>query len=827
VTFDAGGSTPSHDANDQPRWPISRYEWDLDGNGSYETVTQAAQVTHRYSGTARVDVGLRVTDSAGQQASTTEPVATSEQETAIAPESGCASQPSDYGCGTASVASPAGGTVENPPAVAQPDYSHDPVFDSFFGSFTPMNSPDDRVAATNGGGRLFVIHPSGGADALGGFDADSRAVLFDRPIAARGRTRDVAFYHGEVYVLFGNGDVEVFDRDGTSERVVRAIDASALGTNDPIDYSNLTVAWNELWATASLGEKTGAALIVRDATTGAFKHAVLHTADADCRIGASGRVCSGVNPSLVADPEVERGKAFTPGISAIPELGALVTQCRPILRINDLGVTIAHDHNVLADAGPCSNAEFSDALMGTDSAWGQRHFLQLRKHATDVYDGPEISSVVDEYEVQASGAPNAWGTRPVSLAVRRSWETADGWLKNYQDVSYRSRETQIDWWGPLTEQPSRWLKSPPNQCANYVVSNADIYVVGYEGEHWWDPVAISSAELWVGNADGSNYQRVATSTSAKGQFCLDTRNFADGEHDMQLRVHLPDGSTIQRTAHFRRFDNAAPSTRLVAAEDLARGATTYLGVADDAQAGVATWRIEVQRPGQANWEDACRPDVDRNADSRFECTWNTSNGQYPDGTYQVRAVAVDGASDGGNVGYGKQEEVDVDNTSFWDEANMDTTDDSFDQIVNNPLETDQETAIPDSSAPDNDPGASDPNAPDPECASNDTNLVDVQPVYSPVQGLPVGAPDPQAALVTFLALPQLGPLPVALFQQVSATADSVVYAATENGQIRAVVQIVKAPDGSWIGSQFTACSQFPSATAPVTNAGGGATSGLP
>jgi YD repeat-containing protein len=65
VMFDASGSS-------DPEGPIAKYEWDLDGNGSYETNTGTnASVTKNYPAKGAVAVGLRVTDSDGATATTT------------------------------------------------------------------------------------------------------------------------------------------------------------------------------------------------------------------------------------------------------------------------------------------------------------------------------------------------------------------------------------------------------------------------------------------------------------------------------------------------------------------------------------------------------------------------------------------------------------------------------------------------------------------------------------------------------------------------------------------------------------------------------------
>ncbi|HEU5252502.1 MAG TPA: PKD domain-containing protein [Solirubrobacterales bacterium] len=64
VNFDASGSS-------DPDGTIAKYEWDLDGNGSYETETGTEAVaTRSYAIAGSYDVRLRVTDSSGNKSST-------------------------------------------------------------------------------------------------------------------------------------------------------------------------------------------------------------------------------------------------------------------------------------------------------------------------------------------------------------------------------------------------------------------------------------------------------------------------------------------------------------------------------------------------------------------------------------------------------------------------------------------------------------------------------------------------------------------------------------------------------------------------------------
>jgi YD repeat-containing protein len=64
VQYDAAAST-------DPDGKITKYEWDLDGNGTYETATGTTPTTSRsYATPATVEVKLRVTDDDGQTATT-------------------------------------------------------------------------------------------------------------------------------------------------------------------------------------------------------------------------------------------------------------------------------------------------------------------------------------------------------------------------------------------------------------------------------------------------------------------------------------------------------------------------------------------------------------------------------------------------------------------------------------------------------------------------------------------------------------------------------------------------------------------------------------
>jgi len=67
VTFNASGSSYA-------KGTIARYEWDLDGNGTYERTTTTPTVTASYATPQTVNIGLRVVDSNGGWDYTTQPL---------------------------------------------------------------------------------------------------------------------------------------------------------------------------------------------------------------------------------------------------------------------------------------------------------------------------------------------------------------------------------------------------------------------------------------------------------------------------------------------------------------------------------------------------------------------------------------------------------------------------------------------------------------------------------------------------------------------------------------------------------------------------------
>jgi PKD domain-containing protein/proprotein convertase P-domain-containing protein len=77
VDFDATASVPGDDAH-----PITKYEWDLDGDGQWDPGVTGPKVSSTYASRGAVNVGLRVSDDAGRSVTTTQLVSVTERPTA-------------------------------------------------------------------------------------------------------------------------------------------------------------------------------------------------------------------------------------------------------------------------------------------------------------------------------------------------------------------------------------------------------------------------------------------------------------------------------------------------------------------------------------------------------------------------------------------------------------------------------------------------------------------------------------------------------------------------------------------------------------------------
>ena len=145
-------------------------------------------------------------------------------------------------------------------------------------------------------------------------------------------------------------------------------------------------------------------------------------------------------------------------------------------------------------------------------------------------------------------------------------------------------------------------------------------------------------------ANGSSGAWSTACTTATSPFsCTWGTLPADGLYD--LRATATDGvglSTTSATLLARRVDTVIPSSSTITNPGSPlRGTITLNGTGADAASGMGSMRFEYKLSAGSTWSTAC---TDATPPSPFSCSWNTTT--VADGTYDLRAVAIDAA---GNV----------------------------------------------------------------------------------------------------------------------------------------------------------------------------------
>ena len=141
-------------------------------------------------------------------------------------------------------------------------------------------------------------------------------------------------------------------------------------------------------------------------------------------------------------------------------------------------------------------------------------------------------------------------------------------------------------------------------------------------------------------ANGTTGAWLAACTGSSAPFSCNWVTPATGSYD--LRAIATDGvskQTTSATVLARQVDNTIPSSAAMTSPGTPlRGAVTLNGTAADANSGMASMRFEYKPSAGSTWSTAC---TDVTPPSPFSCSWDTAT--VPDGSYDLRAVAVDAA----------------------------------------------------------------------------------------------------------------------------------------------------------------------------------------
>jgi hypothetical protein len=543
------------------------------------------------------------------------------------------------------------------PYVDQPDAAA-PVWWDDSNFFDTGHTGENRgdVYVTVGSNRVFVA----ARDGLNSYDATTLAHLqtIQGPEEFPG---GLAFYGDEVYFATRwskdvGSYIDVYDLDGRLRREIRdplaALNNSYSATwswegggQDPptdIHITGLAVANHEILATTNQlpsGPLEGFSLVeILDSATGALKGVVLQPPRLQC--GAQGGArCD--QPSCLIDD----GQCNVPGkpsvvssrwrdIATTPDIDATWVDYGPIRRGLFIPAAALPDflsrtpnidvlallQGVSAWCVPSPCAEPMDT-RGTFGVPGMR-WLQ-------VTDGD--GQTIREYSVYKDGG----ATDRVGHDLKRTWSARPYQTTppGAQDVAYNNRELRIDWRGSLT-RPA-WLKG--TKCLDYLVSDADIYVAGYFGQRWYEPARnFGRIDFKV---DG---QVIDSLTQPIGTYCLDTHRVPNGVRNLTA-VAYANGNTATKTNPTLRVDNENPAGRVDAPKKFITGTLNVTGQISDGFSGPRDWQLRAQRDGDGR-RNLCAAQPPSTLE---ECSWNTQDGQSPDGWYTLDAHMRDLTVDDG------------------------------------------------------------------------------------------------------------------------------------------------------------------------------------
>jgi len=592
--------------------------------------------------------------------------------------------------------------------VRQPDASRLPVFDAFFnapsgfagGRFTTNSAA--HVSTAVGGDRLFVSSEESGRVAV----YDSTSLAYTRTLTASGltRPRGITYYRGQVYAA-DSADNQIWVFDGASGAVLRHFDhpttllvqsGAAAGTAiDDIRITGIDAAWGEVWASFKSTD-AGTGITVFDATTGAIRAVTWQLPTYNCSVNplelqnSSGQLLqehcavepenttSGVvvqctpvsiidnssgpwfNPRLTLDvaqcsAAVDDASANSLGfhwwdIATSPEVDGVIAQCRFINRGPLLTQTATAD--ALSTAAPLDSTDCAGRyprVDGVDAVWGMKWLLMVEGQSEDVFSdvtgsgesGALLNGQIEEFAIQPAGAGQSRLVGPM-----RRWETSSGMSR--RDVSYQNREVRIDWKGDLTQHD--WMRG--TRCVDYIVSDADVYVVGARGQRFYELArGFGSIQMYL---DGTPIG--APSTSPRGRLCFDTNSVLSRTYTFELRATVDNGSrTVKRTNDTLRLDHDNPNGSIDALSQYIRGTVSVSGTIADAHSGPRDWQLQISPGGQNSWSNAAGCPLQSATDpvtGKYGCSLDTTG--YSDGAYDLRAVMrdrVEPAYGGPNAGY--------------------------------------------------------------------------------------------------------------------------------------------------------------------------------
>jgi Big-like domain-containing protein len=154
-----------------------------------------------------------------------------------------------------------------------------------------------------------------------------------------------------------------------------------------------------------------------------------------------------------------------------------------------------------------------------------------------------------------------------------------------------------------------------------------------------DGTGIASVRIERSLADLDTWTTICTDATSPYSCSLDTRTLADDIYDFRaVAVDRAANSTVSDLQAGVQLDNTAPTGVAITAPSPLRGAATLTVAADDVDSGVATVTLQRSKAGLNTFTDICVT-----TSYPYSCAFLTTAGATPDGSYDLRAVAVDAA----------------------------------------------------------------------------------------------------------------------------------------------------------------------------------------
>lgn len=148
---------------------------------------------------------------------------------------------------------------------------------------------------------------------------------------------------------------------------------------------------------------------------------------------------------------------------------------------------------------------------------------------------------------------------------------------------------------------------------------------------------IATVAIQRAPAGGTTWTTVCTASVAPYRCRFDTTTVADGLYDVRaVASDVAGNTTTSATIANRRVDNSVSSVSVNDPGDFLRGTVTLTANANS-NVGVASVRIQRAPTGKTTWTDICTDTT-----APYECTLNTAAGATPDGSYDFRAIMVNG-----------------------------------------------------------------------------------------------------------------------------------------------------------------------------------------